>query len=90
MGNQSTRNGYTYMVVARERGGRFMAPRQSKAGSVTEALADLVNDDLLSDRESWANVENFIVLDLAHGVQLKKHTKTETPEPITTVTYERT
>ena len=89
MGNQSTRNGYTYMVVARERGGRFMAPRQSRAGSVTEAIAELVQDNLMSDRESWDNVENFIVFSLDDAEDIRKTTTTETPEPITTVTYER-
>jgi hypothetical protein len=90
MGNQSTRNGYTYLVVARENGGgRFMAPRQSRAADPASAIAELVQDDLMSDRESWEDVKNFIVFDLDTGEDLRKTTVTETPEPITTVTYER-
>ena len=89
MGNQSTRNGYTYMVVAREPSGRFMAPRQSRAGSVASALAELTQAEHMSDRESWEDVTQFIVFDLDEGVEYNKRTKTETPEPITTVTYER-
>lgn len=89
MGNQSTRNGYTYLVVAREPSGRFMAPRQTRAGSVASAIAELVQDDLMSDRESWQDVTNFIVFDLDEAEDYTKRTKTETPEPITTVTYEK-
>jgi len=89
MGNQSTRNGYTYMVIAREPSGRFMAPRQSRSGSVASAIAELQQETLMSDRESWDDVVNFIVFDLDDGEEYRRNTKTETPEPITTVTYER-
>ena len=89
MGNQSTRNGYTYMVVGRERGGRFMAPRQSRKHTAAAAVRELVNDERMSDRESWENVTEFIVFALDGGEEYTKRTKTETPEPITTVTYER-
>ena len=89
MSNQSVRNGYTYMVVAREPSGRFMAPRQSRAGSVTEAIAELVQADFMNDRESWDDVKSFIVFDLDEAVEYTKKVETETPEPITTVTYER-
>jgi hypothetical protein len=84
-----TSQGYTYMVVARERSGRFMAPRQSRASNPEAAIRDTVST-ISSDRESWEDVRDFVVLDLAHGVQLEKKVVTETPEPIVTVTYERT
>ncbi len=89
MGNQSTRQGYTYMVVARESSGRFMAPRQSRASTPEAAIRDTANT-ISSDRESWADVKNFIVFDLGEAMDLRKSVKTETPEPIVTVTYERT
>ena len=89
MGNQSTRNGYTYMVVGREPGGRFMAPRQSRASNPAAAVRSVVEDDLMSDRESWADVKNFIVFDLDEAEDYTKKEVTITPEPTTTVTYER-
>ncbi len=84
-----TSQGYNYMVVARESSGRFMAPRQSKADTPMGAIRD-VSNQLSSDRESWDDVKDFVVLNLASAGQYTKRTKTETPEPITTVTYERT
>ncbi len=84
-----TSQGYRYMVVARESSGRFMAPRQSKKSNPEAAIRD-TSHQVSSDRESWDNVTDFVVLPIADGVQIVKRTKTETPEPITTVTYERT
>ncbi len=81
-----TSQGYKYMVVARERSGRFMAPRQSKANTAEAAIRDTVNS-LASDREDWSEVKDFVVLDLTTSTQHVKRTKTSTPEPITTVTY---
>ncbi len=86
---QLTSQGYTYLVVAREASGRFMAPRQSRANDPRAAIRDTVNS-IASDRESWDDVTDFVVVALDAGTQYVKRTKTETPEPITTVTYERT
>ncbi len=83
-----TEAGYKYMVVARERSGRFMAPRQSRKSNPEAAIRDTVNS-ISSDLESLDNVNDFIVLPLTGGVQLVKHVNVETPEPIETVTYER-
>ena len=83
-----TSQGYKYIVVAREQSGRFMAPRQSRADTPKSAIRDTVNR-LSSDRESWGSVTDFVVLDLEYGYQYEKKELIITPEPVTTVTYER-
>ena len=81
--------GYKWLVVARERSGRFMAPRQSRKATPEAAIRDTVNN-IVSDRESWDNVQDFLVFAIGElTLVYTKKVETETPEPITTVTYER-
>ena len=75
---------FKYLVVGREKYGRFMAPRQSQEDTPEAAIADVVGN-IASDRESWDDVTQFIVFDLLDGTE---YVKVVEVEEIETVTYE--
>ena len=75
--------GFKYLVVGREKYGRFMAPRQSRATTPEAAIASTVKN-IASDRESWDDVNLFLVFDLSDGTEYVKIVEVE---EIETVTY---
>ncbi len=76
--------GYNYMVVPRNKRGRFLAPRQSRA-STPEAAVRVTIKNMADDTESWDELTQFIVLDLHTAVEYER---TVTVEEVETVTYE--